>query len=39
VEPRRYPQGIEYVFVNGNMVVDKGKHTGARPGKVLKRTE
>ena len=39
VEPRKYPQGIEYVFVNGKMVVDKGKHIGARPGKVLKRTD
>jgi len=38
VEPRKYPKGIEYVFVNGVPVVEKGKHTGARPGKVLKRT-
>ena len=37
VEPRRYPKGIEYVFVNGGAVVEKGKHTGATPGKVLKR--
>ena len=36
LEPRRYPEGIEYVFVNGVPVVEKGKHTGATPGKVLK---
>jgi dihydroorotase-like cyclic amidohydrolase len=38
LEPRKYPKGFEYVFVNGEPVVKKGKHTGARPGKVLKRT-
>jgi N-acyl-D-amino-acid deacylase len=37
VETRKYPKGIEYVFVNGEAVVEKGKHTGARTGKVLKR--
>ncbi|HUV34616.1 MAG TPA: amidohydrolase family protein [Candidatus Desulfaltia sp.] len=37
VEPRRHPKGIEYVLVNGVPVVEKGKHTGATPGKVLRR--
>ena len=37
LEPRRYPRGVEYVFVNGNKVVEKGKHTGAKPGKVILR--
>lgn len=32
-----YPTGIPYVFVNGVTVVEGGKHTGARPGKILKR--
>ena len=32
-----YPTGIGYVFVNGTPVVEEGKHTGARPGKILKR--
>jgi len=38
VETRRYPEGIDHVFVNGKQVVEKGKHTGATPGRVLKRT-
>ena len=37
IEPRRYPKGIEYVFVNGVPVVEKGEHTGAAPGRVVKR--
>ena len=37
VEPRKHPKGIEHVFVNGVQVVEKGKHTEARPGKVLTR--
>jgi len=35
-EPRRYPDGIEYVIVNGVVVVDRGEHTGALPGRVLR---
>jgi N-acyl-D-aspartate/D-glutamate deacylase len=38
LEPRKYPKGIEYVFVNGSAVVENGKHTGARPGRVLTRS-
>ena len=37
IEPRKHPKGIEHVFVNGVQVVEKGKHTEARPGKVLTR--
>jgi len=36
-DPHQYPTGIPYVLVNGELVVSKGKHTGARPGKVLRR--
>ena len=36
-EPHQYAEGIEYVWVNGRMVIDRGKRTGRRPGKVLIR--
>lgn len=32
-----YPTGIQYVLVNGEVVVENGKHTGNRPGSVLTR--
>jgi N-acyl-D-aspartate/D-glutamate deacylase len=32
-----YPEGVRYVLVNGELVVDRGRHTGARPGLVLTR--
>ena len=37
IEPRQYPTGINYVLVNGSLVVDNNTHTGALPGKVLYR--
>jgi N-acyl-D-amino-acid deacylase len=37
IETRRHPKGVEYVFVNGVAVVEKERHTGERPGRVLKR--
>lgn len=36
-DPHQYPVGIDYVLVNGVAVVDGGKFTDARAGKVLKR--
>ncbi|MCD6530155.1 D-aminoacylase [Candidatus Bathyarchaeota archaeon] len=36
-KPAQYPEGIEYVIVNGEIVVDKGEHTGKLPGKVLRK--
>ena len=33
--PKQYPRGIEYVLVNGTVVIDNSHHTGARPGKVV----
>jgi len=36
-EPRRFPDGIEWVIVAGELVVERGRHTGARPGRVLGR--
>ena len=35
VEPHQFPDGIEYVMVNGQMVVEKGKHTGVLPGRII----
>jgi N-acyl-D-amino-acid deacylase len=34
-KPFELPAGIEKVFVNGELVWDAGKPTGARPGRVL----
>jgi N-acyl-D-aspartate/D-glutamate deacylase len=36
--PHRFPVGIDYVIVNGQVVIDKGEHTGRLPGKALRRT-
>ncbi len=35
--PHQYASGIEYVVVNGRPVLDQGQHTGARPGRVLRK--
>lgn len=34
-DPFQYPVGVPYVIVNGVVVIDKGRHTGAKPGQVL----
>jgi N-acyl-D-amino-acid deacylase len=34
--PHQYPEGIEYVVVNGQLVIERGKHTGVLLGKVLR---
>ena len=36
-EPRQFPDGIEQVIVDGTLVVDGGAHTGALPGRALRR--
>ncbi len=35
-QPHRYSEGVEYVLVNGQIVVDQGRITGARPGMVVR---
>ncbi len=35
--PHAYSKGFAYVVVNGEVVVDQGKHTGVRSGSVLRR--
>jgi N-acyl-D-amino-acid deacylase len=34
-QPVLFPEGIDYVLVNGQVVIEQGRHTGARPGHVL----
>ena len=34
--PFQYSEGIEYVLVNGEIVLEHGKHTGARPGRAIR---
>ncbi len=35
--PFAYNDGIEFVIVNGQVVLDRGTHTGARPGRALRK--
>jgi N-acyl-D-amino-acid deacylase len=35
-DPFHYSEGIEYVIVNGQVVLERGKHTGALPGRPLR---
>ena len=36
-DPKHYPVGIDYVIVNGIVVIDQGQNTGALPGRALRR--
>jgi N-acyl-D-aspartate/D-glutamate deacylase len=36
-EPFEYSVGIEYVIVNGQVVLDRERHTGLHPGRALRR--
>ena len=36
-KPRQLATGVSAVFVNGQQVVRDGEHTGAKPGRVVKR--
>lgn len=36
--PFQYPEGIEYVFVNGKIAIEKGMYTGERAGQVLRKS-
>lgn len=35
--PKQYPVGIEYVLVNGQVVIEREENTGALPGRALRR--
>ncbi len=32
---KQFPEGIDYVLVNGVKVIEKGEHTGTKPGHVV----
>ncbi len=34
--PKQFPIGIEYVIVNGTVVIDRGEHTGELPGRAIR---
>jgi N-acyl-D-aspartate/D-glutamate deacylase len=36
-EPFQYSDGIECVIVNGQVVLEGGRHTGVHPGRALRR--
>jgi N-acyl-D-amino-acid deacylase len=36
-QPHQYASGIPHVIVNGVAVVENGRHTGAKPGRALRR--
>jgi N-acyl-D-amino-acid deacylase len=36
-KPHQYAVGVRHVFVNGVQVLKDGEHTGAKPGRALKR--
>jgi dihydroorotase/N-acyl-D-amino-acid deacylase len=35
-EPAQDPVGIDWVIVNGEVVMERGRHTGALPGRILR---
>lgn len=35
-KPKSYAVGVPFVLVNGVVVIDKGQHTGAKPGRALR---
>lgn len=37
-DPFHYNEGIEYVIVNGKVVLERGAHTGVQPGRVLRHS-
>lgn len=38
-EPRKYAEGIEYAFVNGDLAIENSHFTGKRSGKILKNKQ
>ncbi len=38
-QPKQYPTGFSFVIVNGQVVIENEKHTGAKPGQMLRGRE
>jgi N-acyl-D-amino-acid deacylase len=38
VDPTQYPEGIDYVIINGNVVIEDGKFNKIKAGKVIRRS-
>jgi N-acyl-D-amino-acid deacylase len=36
-EPHRYATGVRHLLVNGQLVIEDGDHTGATPGRAVRR--
>lgn len=36
-DPIRFTEGVNYVLINGEIIIDKGEHTGKTTGKVLRK--
>ena len=34
--PKQFPSGIEWVMINGKLVVENGRHTGVKPGRTIR---
>lgn len=35
-QPKQYPAGVNFVIVNGQIVIENEKHSGAKPGQILR---
>lgn len=38
VEPKQFASGIQYMFVNGNLTIKDGKHTGVLGGTIVRKS-
>lgn len=39
MDPHQYPVGIDYVIVNGKIVVEQGEHTQRKPGMIITKDQ
>ena len=35
IKPQQYPEGIDYIIVNGKITISNGRHTGALAGQII----